>query len=77
MEAEYMALMQGQSLPVYLNADNHSSIALAEWMKGHAWAKHIHIRQHYIHEQVTEGNIKTLPVVSTESLTNIFNKLLG
>ena len=65
-----------QSFPVTICADNRSSIALAESTKGHAHAKHIDIWHHYIHEQLQEGQIKIIPIPTTENIANLFTKSL-
>ena len=65
-----------QSFPVTICANNRSSIALAESTKGHARAKHIDIRHHYICKQLQEGQIKIIPIPTTENIADLFTKSL-
>lgn len=66
----------GQPLPAKLFVDNNSSIALAQSTKGHACAKHIDIRHHYIRERVQEGDIEVNHISSSKNLANICTKAL-
>lgn len=63
-------------LPAVLHGDNAASIALTLNTKGHACAKHINIRHHYIRERVAEGQIELVQIPSKENLADILTKLL-
>lgn len=65
-----------QPLPAKLMVDNDSSIALAQSTKGHARAKHIDIRHHYIRERVQEGDIEVHHIPSAENIADICTKSL-
>lgn len=65
-----------QPRPATLRVDNDSSIALARSTKGHARAKHIDIRHHYICKQVLEGDIEVLHIPSSENIADICTKPL-
>jgi len=62
--------------PAILHGDNAASIALSLNTKGHACAKHINIHHHYIREQVVEGEIELVQILSEENLADILTKLL-
>lgn len=66
-----------QSRPAILKVDNTSSIALALSTKGHAQAKHINIRHHYIRERIQEGDIEVSHIPSSENLADICTKPLA
>lgn len=65
-----------QLLPVQLHVDNTSSITLAQSTKGHAHAKHIDIRHHYICEHIQEGDIEILHIPLSKNIADICTKLL-
>lgn len=65
-----------RELPAVLHGDNAASIALTLNTKGHARAKHIDIRHHYIRERVAEGEIQLVQIPSEENLADIFTKPL-
>ncbi|KNZ75827.1 Copia protein, partial [Termitomyces sp. J132] len=65
-----------QPCPALLHVDNNSSIALAQSTKGHACAKHIDIRHHYIREHVSEGDIEIIHIPSSENIADICTKPL-
>ena len=65
-----------REFPAILHGDNTSSIALTLNTKGHARAKHIDIRHHYIRERVSKGEIKVLHVPSEDNLADILTKPL-
>lgn len=65
-----------REFPAMLHGDNAASIALTLNTKGHARAKHIDIRHHYIRERVAEGEIGLVQIPSEENLADIFTKSL-
>lgn len=65
-----------RKFPAMLHGDNAASIALTLNTKGHARAKHIDIRHHYIRERVAEGEIELVQIPSEENLADIFTKPL-
>ncbi|EDR06651.1 retrovirus-related pol polyprotein [Laccaria bicolor S238N-H82] len=65
-----------RKFPAILHGDNAASIALTLNTKGHARAKHIDIRHHYIRERVAEGEIGLVQIPSEENLADIFTKPL-
>ncbi|GLB45567.1 putative reverse transcriptase (RNA-dependent DNA polymerase) [Lyophyllum shimeji] len=65
-----------QNLPATLHVDNTSSISLAQSTKGHARAKHIDIRHHYVRERVQNGDIQINHISSTENPADILTKPL-
>jgi hypothetical protein len=65
-----------RKFPAILHGDNAASIALTLNTKGHAHAKHIDIRHHYIRERVAEGEIGLVQIPSEENLADIFTKPL-
>ena len=65
-----------RKFPAILHGDNASSIALTLNTKGHARAKHIDIRHHYIRERVSNGEIKIVHVPSEDNLADILTKPL-
>ncbi|KNZ81205.1 Copia protein [Termitomyces sp. J132] len=65
-----------QPRPALLHVDINSSIALAQSTKGHARAKHIDIRHHYIRERVSEGDIEIIHIPSSENIADICTKPL-
>ena len=65
-----------RTFPAILHGDNAASIALTLNTKGHARAKHIDIRHHYIRERVAEGEIGLVQIPSEENLADIFTKPL-
>ena len=66
-----------RNFPAILYGDNASSIALTVNTKGHARAKHIDIRHHYIREHVSNGEIKVVHVPSEDNLADLLTKPLN
>jgi hypothetical protein len=62
--------------PAILHGDNAASIALTLNTKGHARAKHIDIRHHYIRERVAGGEVELVQIPSEENLADVFTKPL-
>lgn len=65
-----------QQLPGTLRGDNESAIALTKNTKNHARAKHIAVKEHYIREQVKEGDIEVIHIASEDNIADIFTKPL-
>jgi hypothetical protein len=65
-----------QEHPFTIFGDNAPAIALTKNTKGHARAKHIDVRYHYIREHVNEGRILVEHVPSDKNLADIFTKQL-
>ena len=57
--------------------DNLSSIRLAENPVFHARTKHIEVHNHYIRENVLEGEIEMVPTNTNEQFADIFTKVLN
>nr|GEZ00838.1 hypothetical protein [Tanacetum cinerariifolium] len=62
-------------IPMY--CDNKSVIALCCNNVQHSWSKHIHIRYHFIKEQLENGVIKLYLVITEYQLADLFTKALG
>ena len=65
-----------QKYPFVVYGDNAPAIALTKNTKGHARAKHIDVRYHYIREHVTDGSVTIEHVPSDKNLADIFTKQL-
>jgi hypothetical protein len=65
-----------QELPFTIHGDNAPAIALTKNTKGHARAKHIDVRYHYIREAVSQGRALIEHVPSEQNLADIFTKSL-
>jgi hypothetical protein len=65
-----------QEYPYAIFGDNAPAIALTKNTKGHARAKHIDVRYHYIRERVNEGIAAVEHVPSDKNLADIFTKQL-
>jgi hypothetical protein len=65
-----------QELPFTIYGDNTPAIALTKNTKGHARAKHIDVRYHYIRERVNDGHLQIEHVPSDKNLADIFTKQL-
>jgi hypothetical protein len=65
-----------QEHPFTIFGDNAPAIALTKNTKGHARAKHIDVRYHYIRERVNEGHVLIEHVPSDKNLADIFTKQL-
>ena len=66
-----------QEFPAILYGDNSAAIALTKNTKGHARAKHIDVRYHYIRERVAANELQVIQVPSAENLADILTKPLG
>ena len=66
-----------QTLPTILHVDNSPALFLAQYTKGHACAKHINIRHHYIQERVKVGDIDVIHIPSTKNPADLFTKPLA
>ena len=68
----------GESLedPIVINEDNQGAIAMAENPVGHARAKHIYIRFHFVREGVQNGAIILKYVATGEMIADILTKPL-
>ena len=65
-----------QTLPAILRVNNSPALFLAQYTKGHARAKHIDIRHHYIQERVKVGDLDVVYIPSTENPADLFMKPL-
>lgn len=65
-----------QELPFTIFGDNAPAIALTKNTKGHARAKHIDVRYHYIRERVSKGDALVEHAPSDKNLADIFTKQL-
>lgn len=66
-----------QQLPFEIYINNMPTISLADSTKGHAQAKHIDTRYHYIHEHIHDSNIKLNYIPSSDNITDLFTKPLA
>lgn len=63
--------------PTIIMSDNQGSIALSKNPEHHARSKHIHIRHHYVREQVLLGTVKFEYVSTNEMTADILTKALS
>ena len=70
-------LHQPTDYQVRFFCDNLSSIRLAENPVFHARTKHIEVHNHYIRENVLEGEIEMVPTNTDEQFADIFTKGLN
>ena len=66
-----------QTLPDIVCVDNSPALSLALYTKGHARAKHIDIRHHYICKRVKQGDIDVSHIPSAQNPADLFTKPLG
>ena len=57
-----------------LHVDNQSTIAIAWNLEFHDRTKHIDLRHHFLHEQITAGDIELSYVPTGDQLADIFMK---
>jgi hypothetical protein len=62
--------------PTLLRGDNQGSIKLAEDPQYRRRTRHIHVRYHYVREQIEMGNIHVEYVSTEENLADILTKAL-
>ena len=62
--------------PTLLRGDNQGSIKLAEDPQYRRRTRHIHVRYHYVREQIEIGNIHVEYVSTEENLADILTKAL-
>ncbi|SCZ95373.1 BZ3500_MvSof-1268-A1-R1_Chr11-2g03469 [Microbotryum saponariae] len=63
--------------PVQLYGDNQGAIALAKNPTLHHRSRHIHIREHFVRDQVRLGTIQVDYVDTKTMVADIFTKALG
>ncbi len=63
--------------PTLMYEDNQSAIAMTKNPQFHGRAKHIDIKHHFIHEQVTQGTITLKYCTTTEMVADILTKGLS
>ena len=66
---------QGEATPVY--EDNATAISWSEGAVGGSdRAKHVDLREHYVHDAVAQGVLKLVKVPSEDNLADLFTKPL-
>ena len=68
-------LLSPLATPLY--CDNDATSLLTEDHIWHSQVKHIHVKYHYIRDQVSDGKISITCIKSADNTTNIFTKPLG
>lgn len=69
-------LKQAQELPLRLNSDSQSAIALASSEKFHSRTRHIEVAQHFIRHLVKTGQIKLNYVSTEDNVSDVLTKAL-
>ncbi|CAA7267103.1 unnamed protein product [Cyclocybe aegerita] len=65
-----------QTLPAKIYSGNKGSIDLAKNVKGITKVKHIHVKHHYICEQVNEGDVEVIRIPTESNIADILTKPL-
>ena len=68
-------LLSPLATPLY--CDNDATSLLTEDHIWHSQVKHIHVKYHYIHDQVSDGEISIAHIKSADNTADIFTKPLG
>jgi len=63
--------------PTPVFCDNRATIILSEDHVGHPRVKHIHVKYHYIQDQVQDGLLVAKQIRSEDNTADIFTKPLG
>jgi hypothetical protein len=66
-----------QDGPTVVRADNNGAISLSEDPSFHARVKHIHVRHHYLRQQVAEKELKLKYVPSNDNVADTLTKPLA
>ena len=62
--------------PINIHEDNSGAINIANYGNFTKNSKHIEIHYHYVHESVSEKEIKIVKIESNENVADIFTKAL-
>jgi hypothetical protein len=62
--------------PITILSDNQSALKISDNVMQHKNSRHIHVRQHWIKEQISNGSIRAVYTRTNENVSDIFTKAL-